>query len=29
LQDDRGGPLTPSRIAALRESLGAAPAPPS
>ena len=27
LQDDRGGPLTPSRIAALRESLGAAPAP--
>ncbi len=26
LQDDRGGPLTPSRIAALRESLGAAPA---
>ena len=24
LQDDRGGPLTPSRIAALRESLGAA-----
>ncbi len=28
LQDDRGGPLTPSRIAALRESLGGpAPAP--
>jgi len=26
LQDDRGGPLTPGRIAALRESLGAAPA---
>ncbi len=25
LQDDRGGPLTPSRIAALRESLGATP----
>ncbi len=25
LQDDRGGPLTPSRLAALRESLGAAP----
>ncbi len=25
LQDDRGGPLTPSRIAALRESFGAAP----
>jgi len=27
LQDERGGPLTPSRVAALRESLGAAPAP--
>lgn len=27
LQDDRGGPLTPSRLATLRESLGAAPAP--
>jgi cell division protein ZipA len=27
LQDDRGGPLTPSRIAVLRQSLGAAPAP--
>jgi hypothetical protein len=27
LQDDRGGPLTPSRIAALRESMGAAAAP--
>jgi FtsZ-interacting cell division protein ZipA len=25
LQDDRGGPLTPSRIAALRESVGAPP----
>lgn len=25
LQDERGGPLTPSRIAALRESLGAVP----
>jgi FtsZ-interacting cell division protein ZipA len=27
LQDDRGGPLTPSRLAALRESLGAGPVP--